>query len=75
MEKIKTTVCSVDSSDFRNRTFSVYSVDQSDLRNRTFFDKLKEKFICKKKGHKFIRAHQKHPSLYCSVCRKRRSEF
>lgn len=68
-------VCSVDSSDFRNRTFSVYTVDSPDLRNRTFRDKIKERFICKKKGHTVSRVHPKYPSQYCSVCRKHRSEF
>ena len=75
MKKMEKSVCSVDPSDFLNRTFSVYSVDPSDFRKRTLFDKLKERFICKKKGHKFSRVHQKYPSLYCSVCRKHRSEF
>ena len=70
-------------NDFNNKTkiklkkieTNVCSVDPSDLRKRTLFDKLKERFICKKKGHTVSRVHPKYPSKYCSVCRKHRSEF
>lgn len=46
-----------------------------DLRKQTYFEKVKEYFICKRKGHTVSRVHPKYPSQYCSICGKHKTEF